>query len=99
MPRSSVRDRFFDPEPPTAEEGFEEVGLDDDQKQQPQQQARKRGFFAKFSDASEPNTHSHTQGMSRFIPGRKRAQSGQGAELGNMERPKSSHSQEGEEMQ
>ncbi|KAK7969810.1 hypothetical protein PG996_001751 [Apiospora saccharicola] len=99
MPRSSVRDRFFDPEPPTAEEGFEEVGLNDDQKQQPQQQARKRGFFAKFSDASEPNTHSHTQGMSRFIPGRKRAQSGQGAELGNMERPKSSHSQEGEEMQ
>ncbi|KAK8126253.1 uncharacterized protein PG998_002012 [Apiospora kogelbergensis] len=99
MPRSAMRDRFFDPEPPTAEEGFEEVGLNDEQKQQSQQPARKRGFFSKFSDATETNAHSHTQGMSRFIPGRKRAQSGQGAELGNMERPKSSHSQEGEEMQ
>ena len=81
MPRSSIRDRSFDRQPPTAEEGFEEVGLNDEQKQMGQlgQQPKKRGFFSKFSDSQEPNTHSHMQGMSRFIPGRKRAQSGQGA--------------------
>lgn len=102
LPRSAIRDRGFEREPPTAEEGFEDVGLNEEQKQQPQQQPKKRGFFAKFSESQEPNspthTHAHNQGMSRFIPGRKRAQSGQGAELGNMDRPKSSHSTEGEEM-
>ncbi|KAI0124671.1 hypothetical protein BJ170DRAFT_469490 [Xylariales sp. AK1849] len=98
--RSSIRDRAFDREPPTPEEGFEDVGLNDESKQQPQQAPKKRGFFAKFADSQEPNAHSHNQGMSRFIPGRKRAQSGgQGAELGNMDRPKSSQSMEGEEMQ
>ena len=81
MPRSSIRDRPFDRQPPTAEEGFEDVGLNDEQKQLSQlsQQPKKRGFFSKFSDSQEPSNHSHMQGMSRFIPGRKRAQSGQGA--------------------
>src|SRR5437868_15418842 len=67
-PRSSVRDRFFDKELPTAEEGFEEVGLNDDQKQN-QQQSKKKGFFAKFSEPQESNMHTHGQGMARFIPG------------------------------
>jgi hypothetical protein len=98
MPRTSVRDRSFDREPPTAEEGFEDVGLNDDATNKPQQQApKKRSLFARFGDSQEPSTHG--QGMSRFIPGRKRAQSGQGAELGNMDRPRSSHSMEGQEMQ
>ncbi|KAI4596229.1 hypothetical protein KJ359_005736 [Pestalotiopsis sp. 9143b] len=97
MPRTSIRDRAFDREPPTAEEGFEDVGLNDDTK--PQQQApKKRGLFARFGDSQEPSAHS--QGMSRFIPGRKRAQSGgQGAELGSISRPSSSQSMEGQEMQ
>ena len=85
---------------PTVEEGFEDVGLDDQkhqqqqlQQQQQQQQPqppRRRGFFAKFSDNPDKETTSSTmsQPMSRFLPGRKRAQSGQGAELGNMEYPK-----------
>ncbi|ORY60137.1 uncharacterized protein BCR38DRAFT_54532 [Pseudomassariella vexata] len=99
-PRSSIRNRALY-EPPTAEEGFEEVGLNDEQKQQqPLQQPKKRGFFAKFSDSQDSNAGNHNPTMmARFMPGRKRAQSGQGAELGNMERPKSSQSMEGEEMQ
>ncbi|KAI3331838.1 hypothetical protein HD806DRAFT_171284 [Xylariaceae sp. AK1471] len=99
-PRSSVRDRFFDKELPTAEEGFEDVGLNDDQKHN-QQQPKKKGFFAKFSEPQESNTHTHThgQGMARFIPGRKRAQSGQGAELGPVDRPKSSQSIQVQEVQ
>lgn len=99
IPRSSVRDCGFEREPPTTEEAFEDVGLNDDQQQQAQP-PKKRGFFSKFSDSQESNPTSHNQGMSvaRFIPGRKRAQSGQGAELGQIERPKSSHSTEGEEM-
>ncbi|RYP77933.1 hypothetical protein DL770_006973 [Monosporascus sp. CRB-9-2] len=103
VPRSSVRGRSFDREPPTPEEGFEEVGLNDEQqKQQTQQQQepKKKGFFARFSDPQEshnPHTHSQGMGMSRFIPGRKRAQSGQGSELAPMERPKSSQSIEVQE--
>jgi hypothetical protein len=101
IPRSSIRQRAFEREPPTAEEGFEDVGLNDEQKQQSHQVPKKRGFFAKFSDSQEPNTHNHAPGMSRFIPGRKRAASGQGAELGNIDRPRSSQveEEEGEEMQ
>lgn len=104
LPRTSVRDRSFDREPPTAEEGFEDVGLNDEtHKQQipPQQQApKKRGLFARFGDSQEPKEPStHGQGMSRFIPGRKRAQSGQGSELGNMETAQTAQSTEGQEMQ
>ncbi|KAI0012917.1 hypothetical protein F4779DRAFT_566205 [Xylariaceae sp. FL0662B] len=93
FPRASIRDHSFNQEPPTAEEGFEDVWLQDDQKH-PQQQQKKRGFFAKFSESQEPNVHA---GMSRFIPGRRRAQSGQGSELGNIERPKSRSSLEEQE--
>ncbi|KAI0172310.1 hypothetical protein GGR52DRAFT_549861 [Hypoxylon sp. FL1284] len=95
-PRTSVRNRPWDP--PTAEEGFEEVGLNDDLKPG-QQQPKKRGFFSKFSEMQENPAHSQNTGMSRFIPGRKRAQSGQGSELGPVERPKSSQSNEEQEMQ
>jgi hypothetical protein len=75
---------------PTAEEAFEDVGLDDHNKQLPAlpQQQRKRGFFAKFSDSQEKDTLGQ-QSVSRFlIPSRKRGQSGQGAELGQMDQPK-----------
>lgn len=66
---------------PTAEENFEDVGLDD-QKQQP----RKRGFFSKLTDTQEKDSSAPQTGVSRFLmPGRKRAQSGQGSELGSME--------------
>ncbi|KAI1634336.1 hypothetical protein F4809DRAFT_529141 [Biscogniauxia mediterranea] len=94
IPRTSVRDRSFDRAPPTPEETFEDVGLNDEHKQN---QSKKRGFFAKFSESQESSNHA--QGMSRFIPGRKRAQSGQGAELSPIERPNSPQSIEGQEMQ
>jgi hypothetical protein len=96
-PRSSIRDHSFDREPPTAEEGFEDVGLNDENRpHSPQQQPKKKSFFSKFGDSQEPNSNS--QGMSRFIPGRKRAQSGQGAELGIMERPQSLVQVDAQEM-
>ncbi|RYP56230.1 hypothetical protein DL771_012017 [Monosporascus sp. 5C6A] len=98
VPISSVRSRSFDKEPPTPEEGFEEVGLNDEQ--QKQQEPKKKGFFARFSDQQEShNSHAHSQGMgmSRFIPGRKRAHSGQGSELTPMEKPKSSQAVEAQE--
>lgn len=114
-PRSSLRDRRFGREPPTAEEWFEDVGLNDEQKaaaQQAQQQhqlpVKKRGFFSKFGSehpAAEPQAQTppgtNNQGssssaqttVSRFlISGRKRGQSGQGAELGQIERPKTAGS-------
>ncbi|KAI0404506.1 hypothetical protein F4802DRAFT_607517 [Xylaria palmicola] len=96
-PRSSVRHRSFERELPTAEEGFEEVGLNDDQKQNQSQQPKRKSFFAKFSEPQDSSTHG--EGLARFIPGRKRAQSGQGAELGTVERPKSSQSIQGQEAQ
>jgi len=81
LPRSA-RDRKIDP--PAVEEAFEEVGLDD-QKNQPSQPLRKRGFFSKFGDGQEKDAMNQGA-VSRFlIPGRKRAQSGQGAELNHIE--------------
>lgn len=104
MPRQRLFD--FEREPPTSEEGegfgegFEEVGLNDDYKPQPQQAPaqppKKRGFFAKFSDHNnQESPHSPVASpsptTSRFsiLPGRKRGQSGQGAELGQVDRPRS----------
>jgi hypothetical protein len=86
-PRSSV-DRRMNRSPPTPEEeDFEEVGLEDQKSQvQAQQQQRKRGFFSKFSDTQDKgDKDANNQPMSRFLPGRKRGQSGQGAELGSIE--------------
>jgi hypothetical protein len=75
------------------------LGDESKQHQQPHQQQqgpepaahpKKRGFFSKFGSdtptattTTAPTDHNGTA-MSRFLPGRKRAQSGQGAELGAM---------------
>ena len=59
---------------------------------------RKRGFFSKFSDSQEKDVPSQTA-VSRFsIHSRKRAPSGQGAELGSMDQPKVTVTSEGQEM-
>lgn len=86
LPRSSLNERRVNRQPPTEEEQFEDVGLNDEQKAQP----KKKGFFSKFgSEHQESNPATPSQSVSRFlIPGRKRAQSGQGAELGPMDRPR-----------
>jgi len=85
-------DRKMEHQPPTAEEGFEDVGLDD-QKQHP----RRRGFFSKFSETQEKDSAGQPA-MSRFLTGRKRGQSGQGAELGNIEQNKIVVTSEGQEV-
>ncbi|KAL9071645.1 MAG: hypothetical protein Q9161_004070 [Pseudevernia consocians] len=89
--RSAVKsDSFSRPEPTTEdEEGFEDVGLNDEGKQPP----KKKSIFARFGDNSEtpvtgdaPRPTSSHRGF--HLPGRKRGQSvGQGAELGNIDRP------------
>ncbi|KAK3337080.1 hypothetical protein B0T19DRAFT_59863 [Cercophora scortea] len=96
IPRSSMHERRFEREPPTPEEGFEDVGLNDDNNNNAKNQPpKKRSFFSKFgSEAAAPDhpaattataNSSSSQTMSRFlIPGRKRGISGQGAELGAM---------------
>ncbi|KAM6539373.1 hypothetical protein FALCPG4_001180 [Fusarium falciforme] len=101
LPRSAVERSFK--QPPTAEERFEDVGLDDHK--QSQAQPQKRSFFSKFSESREKDTTSTQPAVSRFLMhGRKRAQSGQGSELGPMDNntnapPKVTVSPEGQEMQ
>ncbi|KAL9128397.1 MAG: hypothetical protein Q9217_002921 [Psora testacea] len=95
--RSAVNAGHFE-RPTSTEEGFEDIGLNggpndgiheaphDGIKQPP----KKKSIFARFGDNSEPPasgdaprpTSSH-RGF--HLPGRKRGQSGQGAELGNIE--------------
>jgi hypothetical protein len=70
---------------PTEEETFEDVGLNDETKHPP----KKKGLFARFGETSESPTgaDSTRPGSSHrgfHLPGRKRGQSGQGAELGHM---------------
>jgi hypothetical protein len=71
-------------QPPTAEENFEDVGLDD--KHHHAQLPRRRGFFSKFSEGQEKDPAAQPA-VSRFL-GRKRGQSGQGSELGSIDQPK-----------
>ncbi|KAK4691272.1 hypothetical protein P7C71_g5691, partial [Lecanoromycetidae sp. Uapishka_2] len=79
----------FERPEPTDEEAFEDVGLNDEIRQVP----KKKGIFARFGDNSElpsttgdaPRPTSSHRGF--HLPGRKRGQSGQGAELGSIDRP------------
>ncbi len=97
-----MNDRRFERAPPTAEEGFEDVGLNDEQKHQP----KNRGFFAKFGSehqdaaaAVPANSASPTLSRFQLMSGRKRGQCGQGAELGQMDRPQTATSVEAQEIQ
>jgi hypothetical protein len=67
----------------TAEEGFEDVGLNDEPKPQ-----KKRGLFARFGDDSKPAESEERPSSSHLhfgFTGRKRGQSGsQGSELKSM---------------
>ncbi|KAL9120216.1 MAG: hypothetical protein Q9187_003230 [Circinaria calcarea] len=87
-PRSAINGtgRFERPNT-TDEEGFEEVGLNDESK------PKKRGLFSRFGDSIDPpsaaddSTRPTSSHRGFHIPGRKRGQSGVGAELGNIDRP------------
>lgn len=86
-PRSAIKSNQFERPQPTDEEAFEDVGLNDEAKP-----PKKRGLFSRFGDNSENPASSEASRPSSshrafHIPGRKRGQSGQGAELGNIDRP------------
>lgn len=89
LPRSAINERRFERQPPTAEEGFEDVGLNDEAKQ-----PKKKGFFSKFGENTDPNTTAAPTTSRFHLPGRKRGQSGVGEELGNIQRPGTSGSKE-----
>lgn len=77
-----------------------------DQQQSQPQPHKKRGFFARFADhdqdsgAVSPVASPSPTTTSRFslLPNRKRAQSGQGAELSAMERPRTDNQDFAREM-
>lgn len=80
QPRTSST--FARPQPPpTQEEDFEDVGLDDGPK------PKKKGFFSRMTDSSDnatgPDGRPTSSHHSFHFTGRKRGQSGQGAELGS----------------
>lgn len=76
MQRSAIGERRFDKQPPTAEEGFEDVGLNETANEI--KQVKKKSFLSRFGDEALPSFH---------MPGRKRGQSGTGEELGNFPKP------------
>lgn len=102
LPRSAIHSNHFEKPRPTEEEEFEDVGLNDPK-------PKRKGFLSRFGetnnenipptpngDGKSPNHHgfmNHIPGMS----GRKRGQSGVGAELGAMEseRPSSKGQNDG----
>lgn len=76
-------ERRFQREPPTEEEGFEDVGLNDENVKQ----VKKKGFFSRFADSGETTTTQVSTGSRFHIGGRKRGQSGTGEELENIKPP------------
>jgi hypothetical protein len=82
-------------EPQVPEEGFEEVGLNDEPKTQP---PKKRGIFSRFGDNNHANDKQDERPSSSHhfsLTGRKRAESGAGSELKPMPRPSSEVAVEG----
>lgn len=91
-PRSSMQQPRPGSREQVPEEGFEEVGLNDEPKAQPQ---KKRSIFSRFGD-SNSNNHANDKLEERptsshhfSLTGRKRAESGAGSELKAMPRPSS----------
>ena len=91
-PRSSMQQSRPDSQDQVPEEGFEDVGLHDEPKAQPQ---KKRSIFSRFGDNNN-NTHTNDKQEDRptsshhfSLTGRKRAESGAGSELKPMPRPSS----------
>ena len=87
-PRSSLQERRPGSQDGNVpEEGFEEVGLNDESRPLP---PKKRSIFSRFGDSNDgeaakeekPAGHHHFS-----FTGRKRAQSGQGSELKSMSKP------------
>ncbi|KAJ5185513.1 hypothetical protein N7491_006621 [Penicillium cf. griseofulvum] len=79
---SGTHSNSFTKPDPMEEETFEEVGLNDEAK------PKKKSFLARFgdstNDAQSSGPKSSTSSFNFHIPGRKRAQSGVGSELGSV---------------
>ena len=81
---------LFKQESTPEETPFEDVGLHDDVK------PKRRGLFSRLADSSDPTSSSAAASPSHHhhyafpFTGRRRGQSGQGAELGNIPRPATS---------
>jgi len=85
-PRSSMQ-QHRDSTDQVPEEGFEDVGLNDEPKPPPQ---KKRGLFARFGDNNSDDKKQEERPTSSHhfsLTGRKRAESGAGSELKPMPRP------------
>lgn len=81
--RSTITGKFDQPQTNSLdEETFEDVGLNDEVK------PKKRSLFARFAGDNNESSNQEerpTSSHGRFhLPGRKRGQSGQGAELGSI---------------
>jgi hypothetical protein len=89
MPARAILERRYPlPEGRTVDEDFEDVTLGDSSATQP----RKKGFLSRWGNEGSANenatgTSGTHHGFTSHFTGRKRAQSGQGAELGKVERP------------
>ena len=88
-PRSAIKEQIDRERPETTdEERFEDVGLNDEASKAPH---KKKGIFSRFGDNSDAPAVSgeaarpSSSHRGFHLPGRKRGQSGQGAELGNIE--------------
>ncbi|KAL9621607.1 MAG: hypothetical protein Q9160_003999 [Pyrenula sp. 1 TL-2023] len=91
LPRSAVNGTTFEKPQSTQEEVFEEVGLNDEQAK-----PKKKSFLSRFGETVSESPPSGTENIKPstshhgfHLPGRKRGQSGAGAELGSIERPAS----------
>ncbi|CAN9146516.1 unnamed protein product [Alternaria alternata] len=86
-PRSSMQQpRHSESHEQVPEEGFEDVGLNDEPKPQP----KKRSIFSRFGDNNHANEKTEERpGSSHHfsLTGRKRAESGAGSELKPMPKP------------
>ncbi|KIV88794.1 hypothetical protein PV10_08437 [Exophiala mesophila] len=81
--RSTLNSSTFDH--PSADEGFEDVKLNEDAKNQP----KKKSFLSRFGDASGEHSGKEDGKHHFHLPGRRRGQSGTGSELGEVPRPQS----------
>jgi hypothetical protein len=94
LPRSAVNGSTFE-KPGATDEAFEDVGLNDEAK------PKKKSFLSRTFGESAVDTNPNVTGNATashhgfHLPGRKRGQSGKGAELGAIEKPGSSGKDDG----
>lgn len=99
-PRSTIKEQVDRERPETTdEERFEDVGLNDEAAKVSH---KKKGIFSRFGDSSEAPVPANgdagrpsSSHRGFHLPGRKRGQSGQGAELGTIDHPENKDEDDG----